>query len=373
MGSFAFYMNCVSAHQLPLAKAVAELVGPENFCYVDAGEKGQEYQSCHATTGIRVKVKVQGEQWLEESNVMLTGMRDLELFERRAKKGLRTYYTSERWFKPLTLFDCLISVAVPGWVRMVVPGYRRMVQLFVKWANEDPGARVLAIGPWAKKDFMKMGVSAEKIVDWGYFVEKGSGIRDQGSGANESNNPKSNNQTVLKVLWCGRMLGLKRVETILRAVEKVGVDVGVGGQRTVSLTIVGDGPEKDRLMHLAKRVEKRGGGGQWSPSPQIEFLPSQPMEKVRELMRQHDLFVLPSNGYEGWGAVVSEALEEGMRVLGTFEAGASATLLPRERLFHSGDWKGLAQLIEKDMRGELPPCSIGEWTAKAAAKRLMEV
>ena len=90
-------------------------------------------------------------------------------------------------------------------------------------------------------------------------------------------------------------------------------------------------------------------------------------------MQEHDLYVLSSNGYEGWGAVVSEALEEGMRVLGTFEAGASATLLPRERLFHSGDWKGLVQLIEKEIRGELPPCSIGEWTAKAAAKRLMEV
>ena len=45
----------------------------------------------------------------------------------------------------------------------------------------------------------------------------------------------------------------------------------------------------------------------------------------------------------------------------------------RERLFHSGDWKGLARLIEKEVRGELPSCSIGEWTAKSAAKRLMEV
>ena len=55
------------------------------------------------------------------------------------------------------------------------------------------------------------------------------------------------------------------------------------------------------------------------------------MEKVRELMREHDLFVFPSNGLEGWGAVVSEALEEGMNVIGTFESGAPATLLPKER------------------------------------------
>lgn len=52
----AFYMNCVSAHQLPLAKEVAELVGPENFRYVDAGEKGQPYQSGEVL-GLKFKVQ----------------------------------------------------------------------------------------------------------------------------------------------------------------------------------------------------------------------------------------------------------------------------------------------------------------------------
>ena len=159
------------------------------------------------------------------------------------------------------------------------------------------------------------------------------------------------------------MLALKRVETIIRAANEFKVQ----GSK-FKVTLVGDGPEKERLMRLAEGV-----GGRCGRTVEFTFLPSQPMEKVRELMREHDLFVFPSNGYEGWGAVVSEALEEGMRVLGTFEAGASAAILPQERLFHSGDWKTLAKLIEKEMRGELPPCSIGEWTAKAAAKRLMNV
>ena len=129
----------------------------------------------------------------------------------------------------------------------------------------------------------------------------------------------------------------------------------------MKLTLVGDGPEKRRLMSLAEDMEG------------IEFLSLQPPEKVRQLMREHDLYVFASNGYEGWGAVVSEALEEGMSVIGTFEAGASATLLPKERLFHCGDWKTLVRLIEKESRGELPPCRIGEWTASAAAKRLLKI
>ena len=41
----AFYMNCISTHQVPLAREVALLVGKENFVYVDAGLGGQVYQT----------------------------------------------------------------------------------------------------------------------------------------------------------------------------------------------------------------------------------------------------------------------------------------------------------------------------------------
>lgn len=359
----AFYMNCVSAHQLPLAKEVAELVGSERFRYIDAGGKSESAQSAE-TQGL--KFKVQGLKsaerenawnWLETADVMLTGIRDLERFERRAKKGLRTYYTSERWFKPVEIGvggRCRCRVVVPGFLRMVVPGYRRMVKRFVKWANEDPGARVLAIGPWAKKDFLRMGVRKEKIVDWGYFVSPSTAVttpRSEGAAG------------TVRILWCGRMLALKRVDTIIRAV----IEFKVQGLK-FKVTLVGDGPEKGRLMRLAEDV-----GGRCRCTVEFVFLPSQSMEKVRELMREHDLFVFPSNGYEGWGAVASEALEEGMRVLASYECGVGAALLSRERLFHSGDWKGLAKLIEKEIRGELPPCSIGEWTARSAARRLRDV
>ena len=71
--------------------------------------------------------------------------------------------------------------------------------------------------------------------------------------------------------------------------------------------------------------------------------------------------------------MVSEALEEGMRVLGTFEAGASATMLPRERLFRAGDWRRLAELLsacrEDSCEGGAAP-GIGAWSASFAAEAL---
>lgn len=62
-------------------------------------------------------------------------------------------------------------------------------------------------------------------------------------------------------------------------------------------------------------------------------------------MREHDLVIFASNGFDGWGAVVQEAMTEGVPVVGTYEAGASAALLPKERLFHCGDYRALAKLL----------------------------
>jgi glycosyltransferase involved in cell wall biosynthesis len=99
----------------------------------------------------------------------------------------------------------------------------------------------------------------------------------------------------------------------------------------------------------------------------IKFHSPVPINEVRKLMREHDVYVLSSNGYEGWGAVVSEALEEGMSVIGTYEAGSSATILPESNLFHAGDWRRLKELLE----GDVERVRIGPWTAKSAAEFLL--
>ena len=104
----------------------------------------------------------------------------------------------------------------------------------------------------------------------------------------------------------------------------------------------------------------------------VALHPPVSIESVRKLMREHDVYVLASNASEGWGAVVPEALEEEMLVLGTYEAGASAALLPEENLFHCGDWKELAKKlsdISKVKRVRLPE----DFTPAGAAKRLLSV
>lgn len=100
---------------------------------------------------------------------------------------------------------------------------------------------------------------------------------------------------------------------------------------------------------------------------------SVPVTEVRSFMRSNDVYVLASNAHEGWGAVVSEALEEGMEVFGTYEAGSSATMLPKENLFHAGDWKTLSEQLIRFGRSRVRHChGIDNWNAKFAAKKLVE-
>ena len=154
----------------------------------------------------------------------------------------------------------------------------------------------------------------------------------------------------VKVLRVGRMLKLKRVDTIIKAVGEC------SKSKKITLDIYGIGPEEAKLKKLAAKYRDK-----------IKFHPPVPINEVRKLMREHDVYVLSSNGYEGWGAVVCEALEEGMKVIGTYEAGASATILPESNLFHAGDWRRLKMLLE----GNVEKVGIGPWTAKSAAEFLI--
>lgn len=342
---FCLYTNFISPHQMPLVKSVVARLGEGSVRYfhTDRLPESTKTQGWVEESHDWIKQGRYGDSTidaeLENCDILLSGVRDLNLFQRRAKAGKKTFYMSERWFKPIR--------GLPGNVRMFFPHYRRMAHGFVTWLNSDPLSRYLAIGPWAKKDMLSLGVDSKKIVPWGYFVEPSS--------CPQSNNRAAEQANCTRLLWVGRFLKLKRVQDIIRA-----VDTCCRAGQNITLDVYGLGPEEVNLKKLVSRFGRE---------KEIRIFPPVSIEKVRELMREHDVYVLSSNGYEGWGAVVSEALEEGMKVVGTYEAGASATLLPQSNLYHAGDWRQLARILG----GDVADVGIGEWTAARAAERLLSL
>ena len=341
-----FFTNSVSAHQLPLARELVKMYGADEFRYVYTTRSSGINQEVLVDESWVVLYSAGDHDLIESCDVLVVGgLKPIDILEKRARRNLKTFYMSERWFKPPL-----------GMLRLLNPRYLSDAYRLVRLLKRAENFIYLPIGVHAasdmarlcgafagdvrclfrspKLDFIKTPGGEVRLMDdgdgkvyglnkmrmWGYFVEDAKN-KGRTFGFSES-------QT-LKVLWVGRMLDWKCVDTIIKAVVKCS-KLGHG----ITLDVYGTGPEEKHLKKMIARYNNI-----------ISLHSSVPISEVRGLMREHGVYVLSSNGYEGWGAVVGEALAEGMYVLGTYEAGASATLLPDENLFHCGDVGMLAKKL----------------------------
>lgn len=132
------------------------------------------------------------------------------------------------------------------------------------------------------------------------------------------------------MIFVGRLDDNKNLMSVLKMLPEF-------GKRIASLTIVGGGPLEDKVRRIA------------DATPGVEFLGTVANAETKRLIARHDLMILPSK-YDGWGAVVNEALSEGTRVLCSVNCGAAVLL--------DGQTRGEAFRPE-DMREVL-----GRWIAK---------
>ena len=317
-----------------------------------------------------------------EVDVLYGMLREPDLFEARVVKGKKTVYAAERWLKPLVIK----GVRLPAILRMLVPGYRKMVRRFVK-LMDDPNFYLLPIGVHACRDFVRLyrlmhgdwrcwwrtpEVKIERRLGgevegfprmrlWAYFVERSLGGLEGSVSTNYTNGhelgvgvcghaAQDGCKGEVKVFWCGRMLGLKRVDVLIKAVKKF--------NGKFSLLLVGEGPERKRLEKLAKGCDY------------IRFENYKPQSEVRRLMREASVYVMSSNAEEGWGAVIGEALSEGCPVISTYEVGSAVTLLSENWLYHANSVDELVGklccLLEKKY-----DLTLGDWSGSTGAHYLL--
>jgi len=396
---FVFHTNSISPHQLPLAREIVKSVGAGNYRYVYTTPQTDERKKLGWTDEDAEWIICEKDEpeicreWIDGCDVLMSGIREVGLFERRAKAGLKTIYASERWFKPRL-----------GILRLIRPSYFKMAWRFVKLLRGAEKMYYFPMGVHAARDMARLcglmhgdlgclfsapeleferkpggkiflatkstkntkKYCLDKMRMWGYFVESSKVPKFEGSKVGELESSKVNLQTfkpsnlqTLNVLWVGRLLDWKRVDTIIKAVGEF-YNSSVSNYNSslqLQLDIYGSGPAEKGLKKMAAKY-----------GDLIKFHPPVPIGEVRKLMHEHDVYILASNGQEGWGAVVSEALEEGMKVIGTYEAGSSATMLPESNLFHAGDWRELKSLFNAGV----PSLAIDAWSAEKAAMTLFK-
>jgi phosphatidylinositol alpha-1,6-mannosyltransferase len=120
------------------------------------------------------------------------------------------------------------------------------------------------------------------------------------------------------VLTVGRLVPRKDIPTLMKALELVMEKVP-----KASLTVVGDGPERERLVGLAERM---------GLSDRVRFTTFVPEEELRSLYRRSGVFVLPARydpkgkDIEGFGIVLLEAMASGRPVIGAKVGGIPSAI-----------------------------------------------
>jgi glycosyltransferase involved in cell wall biosynthesis len=108
-------------------------------------------------------------------------------------------------------------------------------------------------------------------------------------------------ETTFQVLSAGRLVHMKGFDLTLRAFAKF---VSRNPQVNTVLTIVGDGPEKNRLVELANSL---------GVTSQLNIIDWIPRAELMMIMKRASVFLFPS--HEGAGMVVAEALSFGVPVI----------------------------------------------------------
>jgi glycosyltransferase involved in cell wall biosynthesis len=103
------------------------------------------------------------------------------------------------------------------------------------------------------------------------------------------------------ILSVGNLIAIKGHDLLIRAVALLAAKFP-----TLTLELIGDGPERGRLQALAQQVQI---------GDRVHFLGRRSRQQVASAMQQCTVFALPSR-YEGLGCVYLEAMASGKPVIG---------------------------------------------------------
>jgi glycosyltransferase involved in cell wall biosynthesis len=166
---------------------------------------------------------------------------------------------------------------------------------------------ILGIGSKGVEWFKKSAYLHDRIFPFGYFVET---PLIHNIHASQEALSKDN----FDLIFVGRPLFNKGLDILLNALHSL-------RRREWRLHVVGDGNDRDEFVEFCAGL---------GLTESVQFYGMLPNSEVINLISKSDLLVLPSR-WDGWGAVVNEALMLGVPVVCSDKCGAADLLDGRER------------------------------------------
>jgi glycogen synthase len=136
--------------------------------------------------------------------------------------------------------------------------------------------------------------------------------------------------------FVGRLVSDKGADVLIDAVALLARD----GLRP-GLTVIGDGPEREPLEEMARRL---------GVADQVRFLGPRTGEELVRLLNEHPILVAPSRYREPFGIVALEGIACGCAVVGSADGGLPEAIGPCGRTFPNGDAGALARVLGEMLR-----------------------
>lgn len=282
-----FFQNCVSPHQIPYIKELADnnqieavtLIVPR-YDYSERQRMGWDNKDLLDNNRIKLLYKP-NENTIKEifcnnegSYCFFSGI--------RADRDVYTWFIKSLSFKikRYIITEPPFTYNKPIWmhyIRFFLKDYK-----YVKYING-----VFGIGDDAVKYYKNIS-KKWKVFPFQYVTEHNERVKKAPSGE-------------LKLLFVGSLSKRKNVKIVIEALK---------GLKDVRFTVIGDGEEKLKLEEMAKMNKVS-----------VYFLGTKSMKEIPTIMQEHDVLVLPSL-HDGWGAVVNEAMDLGLYTIVSDKCGA---------------------------------------------------
>ncbi len=168
-----------------------------------------------------------------------------------------------------------------------------------RWLARRWGHRfafVLAVGGIGCNFFERIGFPKEKIVPFGYYFAVASVAAE----------PSLANDGIFRFISAGQLVFRKGIDILIKACRSL-------PKSGWCLDIYGDGPERQALERLATRLQLIS---------RITFHGTVPSDVLKQRLAAADCAVVPSR-FDGWGALVNEAMAVGTPIICTKRCGAA--------------------------------------------------
>ena len=186
---------------------------------------------------------------------------------------------------------------------------------------------LLCTGAYVAADYARFGGFKGKKYKWGYFpeVKRYADV----DGLMKEKNPRS-------MLWAGRLLPLKHPEYALEVAKRLQAE-----GYDFTMRIVGGGELEEPLKAQIAEMQLQ---------ERVCLLGAIPAGQVRAEMEKSEIFLFTSDKNEGWGAVLSEAMNSACATVTSHTVGAAPFLVQDGEngfLFQDGDVDELYSKVKR--------------------------